>query len=81
MDTAVIVIPAAAVNDAVVACGAKGVATAVIITSGYAEMGNADLQAELVQTARRAGVRDPGAQHLRLLLPPQRPLRHLLHPL
>jgi len=57
VDTAVIVVPAAAVNDAIVACGQKGVATAVIITSGYAEIGNADLQAELVRTARRAGVR------------------------
>jgi acetyl coenzyme A synthetase (ADP forming)-like protein len=57
VDTAVIVIPAAAVNNAIVACGEKGVATAVIITSGYAEMGNADLQAELIETARRAGVR------------------------
>jgi acetyl coenzyme A synthetase (ADP forming)-like protein len=57
VDTAVVVIPAAAVNDAIVACGEKGVPTAVIITSGYAEMGNADLQAALVETARRAGVR------------------------
>jgi acetyl coenzyme A synthetase (ADP forming)-like protein len=57
VDTAVIVVPAAAVNNAIVACGQKGVATAVIITSGYAEIGNADLQAELVRTARRAGVR------------------------
>src|SRR3990170_1807983 len=36
VDTAVVVIPAAAVNDAIVACGEKGVPTAVIITSGYA---------------------------------------------
>ena len=57
VDAAVIVVPAAAVNNAIVACGQKGVATAVIITSGYAEIGNADLQAELVRTARRAGVR------------------------
>ncbi|WP_298752840.1 acetate--CoA ligase family protein [uncultured Serinicoccus sp.] len=58
-DLAVIVLPATAVNDAVRACGAHGIRTAIIFASGYAEMGadGARAQEELLSTAREAGVR------------------------
>jgi acetyl coenzyme A synthetase (ADP forming)-like protein len=57
VDVAVIVIPAKNVADAVIALGEKGVAGAIVISSGFAEIGNNDLQSELVKTASKSGVR------------------------
>ena len=57
VDVAVIVIPAKNVADAVIALGEKGVAGAIVISSGFAEIGNNDLQKELVETAMKSGVR------------------------
>jgi len=56
-DVAVIAIPAKFVSGIITELGAKGVKVAVIITSGFAEIGEAELQRNLVDTARRAGVR------------------------
>lgn len=57
VDVAVIVIPAKNVADAVIALGEKGVAGAIVISSGFAEIGNDDLQRELVATAMKSRVR------------------------
>ena len=57
VDVAVIVIPAKNVADAVTALGEKGVAGAIVISSGFAEIGNNELQRELVVTAAKSGVR------------------------
>ncbi|MFQ5710490.1 MAG: acetate--CoA ligase family protein [Candidatus Geothermarchaeales archaeon] len=57
VDTAVIVIPARFVNEAIADCGRKGIPTAVIISSGYSETGNVDLQRQLVEAGRKAQVR------------------------
>ncbi|MGD1152720.1 MAG: acetate--CoA ligase family protein [Syntrophales bacterium] len=57
VDVAVIVIPAKNVADAVTALGEKGVAGAIVISSGFAEIGNDDLQRELVATATKSRVR------------------------
>ncbi len=57
VDVAVIVIPAKNVADAVIALGEKGAAGAIVISSGFAEIGNNDLQKELVETAMKSGVR------------------------
>jgi len=57
VDVAVIVIPAKNVADAVTALGEKGVAGAIVISSGFAEIGNNELQRELVITAAKSGVR------------------------
>lgn len=57
VDVAVIVIPAKNVADAVTALGKKGVAGAIVISSGFAEIGNNDLQRELVATAIENRVR------------------------
>lgn len=57
VDTAVIAIPAKMVNDAIIELGKKGVPSAVIITSGYSEIGNVELQRQLVETAKKANVR------------------------
>lgn len=58
-DLAIIVLPAAAVNDAVRACGARGVRTAIVFASGYAEMGaeGTRAQEELLTVAQQSGVR------------------------
>jgi acetate---CoA ligase (ADP-forming) len=58
-DLAVVVIPARAVAGAIEQCGQAGVKAAIVITGGFAEAGpdGERLQEELVQTARRAGVR------------------------
>ena len=57
VDVAVIVIPAKNVADAVTALGEKGVAGAIVISSGFAEIGNDELQKELVKKARESKVR------------------------
>ncbi|MGO9137759.1 MAG: acetate--CoA ligase family protein [Syntrophales bacterium] len=57
VDVAVIVIPAKNVADAVMELGEKGVAGAIVISSGFAEIGNNELQKELVDTAIKSGVR------------------------
>jgi len=56
---AVIVVPAAAVPDAIRAVGARGIPVAIVFASGFAEVGpeGEAAQDELVATARQAGVR------------------------
>jgi acetyl coenzyme A synthetase (ADP forming)-like protein len=57
VDVAVVVIPAAAVAGAVAALGEKGVAGAIVISSGFAEIGNDELQQKLVECAHQSKVR------------------------
>ena len=57
IDLAVIIIPAAFVKDVIEQCGEKGVKGVVIISGGFREIGNADLEAEMVQEAKKQGVR------------------------
>jgi acetyl coenzyme A synthetase (ADP forming)-like protein len=56
-DVAIIAIPAKFVSGAIIELGSKGVKVAVIITSGFAEIGEAELQRNLIDSARKAGVR------------------------
>lgn len=58
-DLAVIVLPVAAVEAAVIECGEIGVKVAVIFASGYSEVDEAGaaLQDSLAEAAKRAGVR------------------------
>ena len=57
VDVAVFCIPAALVAGALAECGAKGVPGAVLIPSGFAEIGEHELQAEVVRVARENNVR------------------------
>jgi len=57
VDVAVIVIPAKNVAEAVKMLGEKGVAGAIVISSGFAEIGNNELQRELVAKAIENKVR------------------------
>jgi acyl-CoA synthetase (NDP forming) len=57
VDVAVFAIPAKFVPQALEEAGAKGVAGAILIPSGFAETGNQELQDEVLAIARRHGVR------------------------
>jgi acetyl coenzyme A synthetase (ADP forming)-like protein len=57
IDIAVFAIPARLVASALEECGKKKVAGAILIPSGFAETGNVRLQEEVVEVARRYGVR------------------------
>ena len=54
IDLAVLVIPSGAIPDAVSACAAKGIQAAIVITAGFAELGDKGraLQDEMVRRAR-----------------------------
>ena len=58
-DTAILAVPAAATLAAVEECAARGVRSAMIFSAGFAETGaeGAALQAQIVATARAAGMR------------------------
>src|ERR671923_2768574 len=60
VDVAVFAIPAKFVPDTIAKVGDKGIATAVMIPSGFAETGETELQQQLVETAREHGVRFVG---------------------
>ncbi|MBO0688422.1 MAG: acetate--CoA ligase family protein [Candidatus Dormibacteraeota bacterium] len=60
VDVAVFCIPARFVAGAMEEVGQKGVAAAVLIPSGFAEVGEDELQREVVEVARRHGVRFMG---------------------
>ncbi|HSB73393.1 MAG TPA: CoA-binding protein [Candidatus Methylomirabilis sp.] len=59
VDLVVIIIPARAVPQAVAECGERGIKVAVVISGGFAESGDegARLQREVVEAARRSGIR------------------------
>ncbi len=57
IDIAVFAIPAQLVASALAQCGEKKIAGAILIPSGFAETGNVGLQEEVVEMARRYGVR------------------------
>ena len=57
IDVAVFCIPAALVAGALAECGQKNIPGAVLIPSGFAEIGEHELQAEIVQVARENDVR------------------------
>ncbi|WP_163507421.1 acetate--CoA ligase family protein [Fodinicola acaciae] len=57
VDVAIFAIPAQFVPSALEEVGAKGVAGAILIPSGFGETGNQELQDEVVAVARKHGVR------------------------
>ncbi len=60
VDLAVVAVPAGAVEAVTRDCIAKGVRGLVVISSGFAELGDDDVQTEIVQLARRNGMRVVG---------------------
>jgi len=67
-DLAIVAVAGAAVADAVRACAARGVRTAIVLSSGFGETGTEGLaqQAEIAAVAARAGMRlvGPNSQGL-----------------
>lgn len=57
IDMACIAIPAKGVYDAVVQCAEKGVRNAVVITSGFSEIGNFEEERKIVEYARAREMR------------------------
>ena len=57
IDLALIVVPASIAVSAVEECAKKGVKFAVVITSGFSEIGNIEAEKEMVEKARANGMR------------------------
>ncbi|MGP4017058.1 acetate--CoA ligase family protein [Saccharopolyspora sp. 5N708] len=57
VDVAVFTVPAKFVAGALEECGQKKIAAAVLIPSGFAETGNQEMQDEVVEIARKHGIR------------------------
>jgi len=57
VDMAVIAIPASFVLEEVKKCGEKGVKYIVLITSGFSEVGNIELERKVIEAARETGMR------------------------
>ncbi|MGB9709516.1 MAG: acetate--CoA ligase family protein [Infirmifilum sp.] len=57
VDLAVIVVPAPAVPDIIDEAGKKGVKAIAVITSGFKEIGNYELERKLVEVARKYNMR------------------------
>ena len=57
IDAAIITVPAKIVPESIKECGEKGVKGAIIITSGFSEVGQKELEEELVKIANSYGMR------------------------
>jgi len=57
IDSAVMCVPAKVMAEVVEECGRKGVKGALVITSGFSEIGRKDLEDEVVRIARHYGMR------------------------
>ena len=60
VDLAVLCIPAAGVPQVLEQAGQKGVKGAIIISGGFREIGNGDLERQVLEIARRHGIRVVG---------------------
>jgi acetyltransferase len=72
-DTALIVIPARHVPEMIDGLGRRGTKTAIVITAGFRELGTEEgrrLERELVETARRHGMRIVGPNCMGIISPP-----------
>jgi acyl-CoA synthetase (NDP forming) len=68
-DLAVISLPQRAIMDTIVECGTKGIKSAIIISSGFSEVGNHQAEMDLAETARQWGVRIIGPNCAGLMNP------------
>ncbi|MDY6964424.1 MAG: CoA-binding protein [Halobacteriota archaeon] len=60
VDLAVIAVPAKAVPEVMAGCATNGVKSVVLISSGFSEEGNDELEEEIIAIARDAGIRIVG---------------------
>lgn len=72
VDLAIISVPSRAVARVVDECGASGVKAVAVISSGFREIGQADLEKEVVRRARRYGMRLLGPNIFGLVYTPSK---------
>jgi acyl-CoA synthetase (NDP forming) len=72
VELACVVAPPDACEAAIAACGIKGIRSAIVFTSGFAEAGNAEGEQRLVAAARASGVRFCGPNTLGIMNPEAR---------
>ena len=72
VDLALIAIPAAYVADILEECGEKGVKAALVISSGFREVGNDELELKILSIAKRHGIRILGPNIFGLYYAPSR---------
>jgi len=72
VDLAVVSVPAAAVLDVVRQCVQKGVKACILISAGFSESGQSDLQQSIVAAAKKGGMRILGPNTLGLIRPSSR---------
>jgi len=56
VDSAIFAIPGKFVPDVLEECGKKGIKGAVVISAGFSEAGNFDLEKQLIDTAKKYGI-------------------------
>jgi len=69
VDLCVVSVPAPSVPDVIADCGSKGVRAAIVISAGFKEVGNVELEKRLVDVARRYGVRVMGPNCVGVYVP------------
>lgn len=69
VELAVVVVPAATVPDTLKECGKKGIKAAVIISGGFKEVGNLELEAQVKDVAKKNGIRVIGPNCIGLFDP------------
>ena len=57
VDLAIVMIPLTVIIEVVRQCGEKGVKALVVISAGFSESGNAELEEALIAEAERWGMR------------------------
>jgi len=72
VDMAIISVPAEKVLDVIKECGEKGVKVLVVITSGFSEVGNEELERKLVELAHQYGMRVLGPNIFGVVYTPQK---------
>jgi len=72
VELAVIAVPAAYVYDVLEECGEKGVRATIVISSGFKEVGNTELEAKILSVVRKYGMRMLGPNVFGLYYAPSR---------
>jgi acetyl coenzyme A synthetase (ADP forming)-like protein len=72
IDLAILAIPANLCIKTIEECGSKSIKFAVVISAGFAEVGNVELENELINTARKYGMRILGPNVVGILGNPSR---------
>lgn len=69
VDIAIIAVPAKLTPSVIEECGVKGIKEAIIISAGFKEAGNPELEAQLAKSAQESGIRILGPNVLGVLAP------------